>query len=88
MLACALSLLTRGPQTYVDEAAALLRPGVCPEDARLAVAMIGDVSDASAVFAENVGKLRAMGFARETVCGALLQANNDLERASDRLLTS
>ncbi len=48
-----------------------------------------DVRAASQVaeFAGNIAKLRGMGFPPEVVCGALLQCDNDLERAASRCLS-
>lgn len=63
----------------------LLSQGVTAEEARLATAL---VSDEALAFALNIGKLRAMGFSLDSVCGALLQTNNDLERASEVLLAA
>lgn len=52
----------------------LVRPGVSVEDARLAVAMLGqDAPLQRAVdFAAAVSTLRAMGFPADRICGALL----------------
>jgi hypothetical protein len=63
----------------------LLSQGVTAEEARLATALASDEAHA---FALNVGKLRAMGFSLDSVCGALLQTNNNLERASEVLLAA
>ncbi len=73
-------------QAYADEADRLVASGISPEDARLAVAMAGDAPGRAVEFASNLARLRTMGFGPDVACGALLQTNNDLERASDRLL--
>lgn len=70
-------------QAYELKADELVSPGVSAEEARLACAL---ASDEAPLFAKNLAKLRAMGFPADQACGALLQTNNDLERASDVLL--
>lgn len=72
-------------QGFADEADRLVAPGVSPEDARLASALAGEGQ--APKFAENLAALRPLGFSAAVCAGALLQTNNDLERASDRLLT-
>jgi len=66
---------------------ALLQPGsgATLEDVRLAAAMVGLDSEKAPAFAGNIAKLRAMGFAQPTACGALLAAENNVEAALDRL---
>jgi hypothetical protein len=81
--------LTRKPclQAYEQDADRLVSPGVSAEEARLASALLSDSSpDDAPAFAQNLAKLRTMGFAADVACGALLQTGNDLERASDVLL--
>ena len=64
-----------------------MSPGVSAEEARLATALMGDTPDEAPAFAQNLAKLRNMGFPADKACGALLQTGNHLERASDALLT-